>query len=789
MTEVSPVLVFLFTDIEGSTRLWEQHTDLMGAVIDRHDAMLRERIGACGGRITKYTGDGVTAAFEGAEPLVSALEIQKQCAEEAWGAIGKLCIRVALHAGEAELHSGDYHGPAVNCTSRILDAGWGGQILLTPQVTNVCPLPPQAAVRDLGTHLLRDVTALQQIYQLTHPELSRQEFPPLRTLSSSAIERTVAQQGQRLANLDAPAIGAGLVSAALLPVIQGDLTSTSPALAANLGLLADMGAVELQSWLGDFVERVRSRQQAGETITEMQIGQQLEQELLRLWEAEGDTAAVLRADASRLLEAVQGVEAVRRAAADDVKERLTWGLSVLAANFGEFRWMLDGLGQTLAEVQARQALQLAMQAKQLDLQQQQLDKTDLILRQQEGAPALQVPSESGVALLARRLKQRDLAIMDRPSLAALYAARDELDIGPQAAEALLRSALHHDVDIQPWVERLGSPEEGVRALEDALEHYPKPQAHLRIVEGLESLQGDAATEALLRMARTEQMPVVRARAALAAVQKGHLVETMASLTAGLDGPNQATALAALAEVADVVGIPEGLGSFPRMQVFLSLAWRRWRASRDAILRQTVRATVGGMLMFLFGCCVPLFYYLAVPEAYYAGVADMGLAAWVFSGAMMFLLIGEIHGSASGFILGVVDALCHDIGHGRLRLLLGLGSGLPLAGWLVLLTFLGLVFPDVGAAVFIPVYVFYGLGLGAASALVIPPLGTNSSVHRQLTRAAAAIAVAAPVTALYVYLVYPTMVVETLPNRLIFAIVYSLAMALVFVRRTEQVPSR
>jgi hypothetical protein len=237
-------------------------------------------------------------------------------------------------------------------------------------------------------------------------------------------------------------------------------------------------------------------------------------------------------------------------------------------------------------------------------------------------------------------------------------------------------------------------------------------------------------------------------------------------------------------VVDATGIPEGLDSFPRTQVFLALAWRRWRANRDAIVRQTVRATFGGMLMLLFGCFVPLFYYLAVRDYYYAYVTEGGLASWVFGGAIMFLIIGEIHGSASGFILGVTDALCHGMRLGKLRLVLGLGSGLPLAVWLVVLTLLGLVSPDVGPAVYIPVYFFYGMGLGAVSALVIPPLETRRSVRQQLASALVAVAVATPVTVLYVYVVYPTLVAETLPNRMIFAIVYSLTMALVFVRRTR-----
>jgi WD40 repeat protein/class 3 adenylate cyclase len=385
--------VFLFTDIEGSTRLWEEHTHEMGGVIARHDALLQRQITESGGRITKHTGDGITAAFEDGEPVTCALETQKQFAAEDWGAIGELRIRVGLHAGAAEWlpgpqpGSGDYHGPPVNCTARIMSAAWGGQILLTPEVTDISRLPPQATLADLGQHLLKDVSAPQQIYQLRHPELPRQEFPPPRSLSGSAISRSVREQGQRLADLSPAVMAVELVGAALLPTLQGDLSPSSPALTGNLGVLGDLGADTLRDLLADFAQRLHSRQEAGETLTELALTQSLEGELLDCWQTGGEAAAALRADASRLLQAVGGVEAALEAAAADIKETLVQSLADLGGRFGEFQWMLDGLQQTLAEMRARQALQLALQREQLDLQRQQLVKTNLLLRrQQEGVP-------------------------------------------------------------------------------------------------------------------------------------------------------------------------------------------------------------------------------------------------------------------------------------------------------------------------------------------------------------------------------------------------------------------
>jgi class 3 adenylate cyclase len=168
----------------------------------------QELVEGYGGRITKHTGDGITAAFpgmpgrrEGGEPVGCALETQVRFAAEPWGEIGELRIRAGLHAGEAEFQAsagtpdGDYFGPQVNCTARVMAAAWGGQILLTPEVTSVSPLPADATLLDLGEHLLKNVSVPQLLFQLDHPQLPWHEFPPPRTLSGQSIRQAVDQRG------------------------------------------------------------------------------------------------------------------------------------------------------------------------------------------------------------------------------------------------------------------------------------------------------------------------------------------------------------------------------------------------------------------------------------------------------------------------------------------------------------------------------------------------------------------------------------------------------------------
>lgn len=172
---------FLFTDIEGSTRLWDQYTDMMGWILSRHNAILQEQIERHKGRLVKNTGDGVMAVFDGdGEGLPCAVDIQRQLSGEDWGTIGELRIRIGLDAGPADARNGDYFGPVVNRSARVMDAGHGGQILCTPEVIAVHGLPDGACIEDLGDHVLRGFQAPQKILEVLHPDVRWQSFPPLR---------------------------------------------------------------------------------------------------------------------------------------------------------------------------------------------------------------------------------------------------------------------------------------------------------------------------------------------------------------------------------------------------------------------------------------------------------------------------------------------------------------------------------------------------------------------------------------------------------------------------------
>ncbi len=177
-------LTFLFTDIEGSTRLWQDAPDAMQAALARHDAILRHGIEARGGHVFKTAGDAFYAAFATpSHALEAALAVQQMLQSEPWPAGAPIRVRIALHSGAAEFRDGDYFGPPLNQVARLLSAGHGGQTLVSSVTNELCHdrLPAGAAMQALGEHSLKDLARRQAIYQLAHPSLP-QAFPPLRTL-------------------------------------------------------------------------------------------------------------------------------------------------------------------------------------------------------------------------------------------------------------------------------------------------------------------------------------------------------------------------------------------------------------------------------------------------------------------------------------------------------------------------------------------------------------------------------------------------------------------------------
>ena len=177
-------ITFLFTDVEGSTKLWERNTEAMSKALSHHDELIRNTVEAHDGFVFKTVGDAFYAAFStAAEAIEAALDAQKSLLSQEWEETGPLKVRMALHTGKAEERGGDYFGPTLNRAARLPSAGHGGQVLLSLSTQELVrdQLPLGAGLRDLGVRRLKDVLGPEHIFQLTDPELPS-SFPPLKTL-------------------------------------------------------------------------------------------------------------------------------------------------------------------------------------------------------------------------------------------------------------------------------------------------------------------------------------------------------------------------------------------------------------------------------------------------------------------------------------------------------------------------------------------------------------------------------------------------------------------------------
>lgn len=161
---------FLFTDIEGSTRLWEDHPDEMEAALEWHDRVATRIVERHGGRVFKHVGDALFAVFPGArEAIEAAVEGQKKLNSVDAVKGFPLKVRMAAHTGPAQERGGDFFGASLNKLARVLAMGSGGQVLLTKTTRDELLLAghiPFTTLIDLGEHRLRDVAQPEHIFEL-----------------------------------------------------------------------------------------------------------------------------------------------------------------------------------------------------------------------------------------------------------------------------------------------------------------------------------------------------------------------------------------------------------------------------------------------------------------------------------------------------------------------------------------------------------------------------------------------------------------------------------------------
>ena len=278
---------FLFTDIEGSTRRWEEFPESMVAALEQHDALLRRVVAEHRGHAFHFSGDGMIASFdEPADALSTAIAAQREIGDRDWSSVGGIAVRMCVHVGDVVLRDGEPFGWALNFGSRLNSIGHGGQSLLSEAAVEALAdaLRGQISYESLGRHRLRDIVQPAEVFQLHAPGLAS-NFPPLRgTVQPVALaelpnrlvgrEHDVADVVDLLGDhrlvtiVGPPGIGGSRVAAAAANQVasqhahgvqHADLSEVSPqqmvaAIATALGVGRRRGAsVEesLVEWLGE----------------------------------------------------------------------------------------------------------------------------------------------------------------------------------------------------------------------------------------------------------------------------------------------------------------------------------------------------------------------------------------------------------------------------------------------------------------------------------------------------------------------------------------------------------
>ncbi len=177
-----PTVALLFTDIESSSAWWERDPAAMRAALELHDRIIRDVVAATDGSVFTARGDGFGISYESVDAAVDgACAAQRELATAPWPDPVRLGVRMGIHAGPVQRRDDNLFGAAVNRAARVMDAGHGGQVLLSGTAAEA--LEREIDLVDLGTYRLRGMVDLEQLWWLPVPEL-RGEFPPLRLRAS-----------------------------------------------------------------------------------------------------------------------------------------------------------------------------------------------------------------------------------------------------------------------------------------------------------------------------------------------------------------------------------------------------------------------------------------------------------------------------------------------------------------------------------------------------------------------------------------------------------------------------
>jgi YVTN family beta-propeller protein len=237
----SGAVTFLFTDIEGSTRLVKQLRERYGDVLHEHQQLLRAVFDAHGGYEIDTQGDSFFIAFSSArDGLLAAVDGQLALSAHQWPDGVRIKVRMGLHTGQAVASGGRYTGLAVHRAARIGAAGHGGQILVSQATQTLLEDEEEDLhihLQDLGEQRLKDLDRPVRLYQADADGLPA-EFPPLRPSAEPPAIAPAVPFWRRPPAIAAAAVGAALVVAMIAALLLRD-SEASVAVRANSVAVVD----------------------------------------------------------------------------------------------------------------------------------------------------------------------------------------------------------------------------------------------------------------------------------------------------------------------------------------------------------------------------------------------------------------------------------------------------------------------------------------------------------------------------------------------------------------------
>jgi hypothetical protein len=393
-------------------------------------------------------------------------------------------------------------------------------------------------------------------------------------------------------------------------------------------------------------------------------------------------------------------------------------------------------------------------------------------------PATEQTVEEGLRRLLASWRRAKADVLDLPHLAMLHAWPGESAMEAEDASLVLRSALHHGIDWEPWMRFASSDAARAGILRGYYETYPRPPVRLRIVDALRSLPRPSAQPALEKVLEADDAPEVSEAAALGLASLGAQEAAVAALRRrGAHGSDPA-GVHALVAVADVMDRPVRVAFDTGVPLALLVGLRRWKSARREALRQAARAALGaGIASAANGLLSPWYASLGPGRGFQETLEFVSIPGWMIGGALGFLVIGGAQGLATALLVGAADACWRGNRRLALRVLLGGFSGLVHTGFLLLATSTAVAAPTSPASVYVPGFLLYGWILGASLSFVIPSLEARRGWKVQLIRAGWVAAFLGLFTLAFGAIVHVDEAVGELVRRVAFAVLLPIGLAI------------